>query len=84
MDNRNQQIKKLIQKLEKYTKEKQLDKYSDNCVIQDVIYFLGISLNEEEYGWHSGMMKFVNIVDDALEDYRKKQSPVNSYEIEGE
>ena len=52
-------LDELIRKLEMYRDEKSLDSYSDQCFIEDILYFVGVSVNELEYCQASGYRKFI-------------------------
>jgi predicted secreted protein len=55
-------IKKIVlsfnKYMRKYTKQKEYLYCSEDSVIKDVLYGLGISLNIEEYCFHDGFQKF--------------------------
>jgi hypothetical protein len=62
---RKKQIDVLIAKLHKYKKELSLESYSDECVINDIIYFLGLSFNQKKYEFLSGYREFLKEVQKA-------------------
>ena len=62
---RKKQIDLLITKLQKYEKERFLENYSDECVINDILYFVGLSFNQEKYEFLPGFQEFLKKVGSA-------------------
>lgn len=52
-------LDKLIERLKKYRTEESIGSYSDGCFVEDVMYFVGVSIDEEEYSMADGYRKFV-------------------------
>lgn len=52
-------IDELIRKLELYRDEGDFERYTDDCFVQDVMYFVGVSIDEKEYHHADGYRRFV-------------------------
>jgi len=52
-------LDKLIERLKQYRHEESIDSYSDGCFVEDVMYFVGVSIDEEEYRQADGYRRFV-------------------------
>lgn len=52
-------VEKLQALLSKYAENEDLGLYDENCYILDVLFFLGMSIDNEEYGMEPGFRKFM-------------------------
>jgi len=55
----NKIIDTLIEKLKNYKKEQGFKVNSEDCLIKDVVYFVGVSISGE-YEYFNGFKKFLN------------------------
>ena len=51
-------LTEFIRKLEMYRTEGSFKQYSDGCFVEDVMYFLGVSIDEQEYCNADGYRRF--------------------------
>jgi hypothetical protein len=77
MTKSQKRVKLIIEKFQKYinTYSDQLGylDYSDDTIIYDVLYGLGIALNEKEYKYKSGFDKFKKFISLILYEYLEEK-----------
>lgn len=64
---KNEDIRLLARKLEIYVEEENPEQYGNEMIINDVLYFLGISIDEERFQFGRGYDKFKKHIEIALE-----------------
>lgn len=60
-------LESFIKKLKKYKKELSTSiEYTDKTFLKDIIYFLGISIDENNYNYAEGLKKFTKYLNKTI------------------
>ena len=71
------EVEILQEKLAKYLSEEKVETYRPETVLDDVIYFLGASIDSEEYQFAQGYRKFSEFL---INHFKANHPRDNSYE----
>jgi hypothetical protein len=78
-DKEKQRVKQAIESLQKYIntydQQYRYQYYSDETIINDILYGLGVALEPEKYKFHDGFCKFKDVLREHLELDRHPARP---------
>ena len=52
-------IEQYIDRLKEYIEKEDVDSYSEKTILRDIIYFMGVAINEGQYRYCDGAEKFI-------------------------